>query len=110
MRQPCPDCSRKDAVIERLLETNELVVADLNQAESNAIEFEKQRDLWKERTGQGSLIIEGNVAEIERLTAERDVWKIACEAQANEVTRLRSTNEYLCRWKEAEEKKQRNRP
>jgi chromosome segregation ATPase len=27
--------------------------------------------------------------EIERLTAERDVWKIACNAQAAEVARLR---------------------
>ena len=28
--------------------------------------------------------------EIERLTAERDVWKIACNAQADEVKRLRA--------------------
>ena len=28
--------------------------------------------------------------ENERLTAERDVWKIACNAQANEVERLRA--------------------
>ena len=48
---------------------------------------------WRDEAKENELllaVIEKLNTEIERQRAERDVWKIACNAQADEVERLRA--------------------
>jgi hypothetical protein len=65
----------------------------------NAMEAEHwlraERDLWKERTKQGSLIIEGNVAEIERLKATVEQWVDINAAAGKAITEAKAENERL---------------
>jgi hypothetical protein len=78
---------------------NERLTAARELMQLDAEKYRAERDLWKERTEQGSLIIEGNVAEITRLQAENAMLaempqealnRMTAELRA-EIERLRTT-------------------
>jgi hypothetical protein len=71
-----PDWKPSRQYVEKMLAAYKTVMAEVERLTA-------ERDLWKERTEQGSLIIKGNVAEIERLLESNG-------AMANLVRRLQA--------------------